>query len=119
MIDKELQEYVKKKISKQEGQSYPCSNQIVTRSIILRDSKRIEAFEQAFPHFICKFRRGFYPIYYIDSSTEELWIMLFAKESIRGYRHYKAIIDSSIDRDIFQTLISPYMSHYCCKVDFF
>lgn len=120
MISKERQEYTKQWVSKQEGRSCPCSNQIVTRTIILRDSSRIAAFEQAYPHFVCYRRtKTCWGTRYIDSKTEELWQVIVARDSFRGYRHYKAIVDSTIDEDIFNTLISPSMSGYCCSVEFF
>ena len=121
MISKERQRHVKYWVSEQEGDPYPCSNQIVKRSIILRDLKRIEAFEQAYPHFVC-YRRSKWcqDTRYIDSRTEELWTVITAHENnLRGHRHYKAIIDSTIDEDTFNVLIAPCMSHYCCSVEFF
>ena len=57
MIDKETQQRVKKWISEQAGQSYPCSNQIVTRAIVLKNPSRIATFEQTHPNFVC-YRRS-------------------------------------------------------------
>lgn len=120
MISKERQEYIKESISKQEGRKSPCSNQIVQNSIILRDSSRIEAFEQVYPQFVCyRYSKTCWDTRYINSRSEELWRVITANENCRGYRHYKAIIDSTIDEDIFNTRISPCLSGYCCDVDFF
>lgn len=119
MINKELQEYIKEWISKQQGRKYPCSNQIVINSICLRDPSRVEVFEQIYPHFICYRRNKIEGNRYINSRTEELWRVLFCRESIRGYRHYKVIIDSTIDEDVLGTLLLPCMTDYCCSVDFF
>lgn len=120
MISKERQEYIKQWVLEQEGRQYPYSNQIVKRTIILRDSSHIAAFEQAYPHFVCYRRsKNCWNNRYIDSRTEELWQVIVARESFRGYRYYKAIIDSTIDEDIFNTLISPRMDSYCCNVEFF
>lgn len=119
MISKEKQEHIKWWVSKQEGRPYPCSNQIVKKSIILRDSSRIAAFEQAYPHFVCYRRTRGWDTRYINPRTEELWQVIIASENCRGYRHYKAIINSAIDEDIFNIVIAPCMSGYCCNVEFF
>lgn len=120
MISKERQEHTKQWIQKQEGRPYPCSNQIVKNSIILRDSSRIVAFEQAYPHFICYRRtKSGWDNRYIDSRIEELWQVIVANENCRGYRHYKAIIDSTLDEEVFNIRIAPCMCGYCCSVEFF
>lgn len=120
MIDKELQERIKKQVAKQGGQSYPCSNQIVNRVIVLKDVSRIAAFEQAYPNFICyRHSKNGFDNRYIDCRTEELWRMIIASENQRGQRYYKAIIDTTIDKDRFDAIITPSMAHYTCEVDFF
>lgn len=120
MIDKELQEQIKKQVAKQTGQSYPCSNQIVNNVIVLNDTSRIAVFEQAYPNFICyRHNKNGFDNRYIDCHTEELWRMIIANENHRGQRYYKAIIDATIDKDRFDTIIAPSMALYTCEVDFF
>lgn len=120
MIDKKLQEQIKKHVAKQAGQSYPCSNQIVNRVIVLKDVSRIAAFEQAYPNFICyRHSKNGYDSRYIDSRTEELWRVVIANNDHRGIRYYKAIIDAGIDKEVFNTRIAPCLAHYTCEVNFF
>ena len=45
--------------------------------------------------------------------------MIIASENQRGQRYYKAIIDTTIDKDRFDAIIAPSMAHYTCEVDFF
>lgn len=120
MIDKELQKRIKEQIAKQAGQSYPCSNQIVTRAIVLKNPSRIAIFEQAHPNFVCYRRsKNGYDSRYIDSHTEELWRVVIANDDYRGLRYYKAIIDVEIDKEVFDTRIAPCLAHYACEVNFF
>lgn len=80
MIDKETQQRVKEWVSKQTGQSYPSSNQIVTKAIVLKNPNRIAAFEQTYPNFVCYRRsKNGYDSRYIDSHTEELWRVVIAE----------------------------------------
>lgn len=120
MIDKETQQRVKEWVSKQIGQSYPSSNQIVTKAIVLKNPSRIAAFEQTHPNFVCYRRnKNGYDSRYIDSRTEELWRVVIANNNCRGVRCYKAIIDTEIDKEVFDTRIAPCLAHYTCEVNFF
>lgn len=119
-MTRELQEHIKERIAHQKGREYPCSNQVVCNMIILRNSDHIEAFERAYPHFICYRRtkdvRG---RRYFDPYTETKWQVITLSENTRGYRYYRAIIDSTIDDGLMHLIAMPQMSGYCCKVDFF
>ncbi len=119
-MTRELQERIKEMVASQKGQNYPCSNQIVGNIIVLRDSSRIEAFEQAFPRFIC-YRRSKVPQgnKYFDPCTETIWQTIIVSDSARGYRYYRAIVDSTIDDDAMRCIAMPSMATYCCKVEFF
>lgn len=120
MIDKETQQRVKEWVSKQTGQSYPSSNQIVTKAIVLKNPSRIATFEQTHPNFVCYRRnKNGYDSRYIDSRTEELWRVVIANNNCRGVRYYKAIIDTEIDKEVFDTRIAPCLAHYTCEVNFF
>ena len=122
MIDKKTQQRIKEWVSKQTGQSYPISNQIVTKAIILKNSNRIVIFEQTHPNFVYYRRsKSGYDHLYIDSRTEELWRMIIANNNYnyRGVRYYKAIIDTEIDKEVFDTRIAPCLAHYACEVNFF
>lgn len=115
-----LQEMIKEDIAHQKGQNYPCSNQIVSNMIVLRDSSRIETFEQAYPHFICYRRTKLLSnCKYFDPYTETIWKVITLSDSARGYRYYRAIIDSTIDDDLMYLIAIPSMDGYCCKVEFF
>lgn len=120
MIDKETQQRIKEWVSKQTGQSYPSSNQIVTRAIVLKNPNRIAIFEQTHPNFVCCCRsKSGYDSRYVDSHTEELWRVVIANNDHRGVRYYKAIIDTKIDKEVFDTRIAPCLAHYACEVNFF
>ncbi len=119
-MTRELQELIKETIAHQKGQKYPCSNQVVCNMIILRDSSRIDAFEQAYPHFICyRYAKDVRNRKYFDPYTETKWQVVTLTEHARGYRYYRAIIDSTIDDGIMHLIAMPQMALYCCKVDFF
>lgn len=67
--------------------------------VILKNSDRIEAFEQAFPHFIL-YRSSKEKREYIDFYTGQIWrTLVYNKYNFLGRRIYKAIIDSSIDNE--------------------
>lgn len=120
MIDKETQQRIKEYVSKQTGQSYPISNQVVTKAIVLKNPNRIAIFEQTHPNFVCYRRsKSGYDNRYIDSRTEELWRVVIASNNHRGIRYYKAIIDAGIDKEVFNTRIAPCLAHYACEVNFF
>lgn len=120
MIDKKTQQRIKEWVSKQTRQSYPNSNQIVTKAIVLKNSNRIAIFEQTHPNFVCYRRsKSGYDNRYIDSHTEELWRVVIANDNCKGFRYYKAIIDAGIDKEVFDTRIAPCLAHYACEVNFF
>lgn len=120
MIDKETQQRIKEWVSKQTGQSYSSSNQIVTKAIVLKNPNRIAIFEQTHPNFVCyRHSKNGYDSRYIDSRTEELWRVVIANNDHRGIRYYKAIIDAGIDKEVFNTRIAPCLAHYACEVNFF
>lgn len=120
MIDKELQERIKKQVAKQAEQSYPRSKQMVNNVIVLKDASRIAAFEQAHPNFICYRRnKNGFDNRYIDCHTEELWRTVIASEDHHGRRYHKAIIDTAIDKNRFKAIIAPCMVLQTYEVDFF
>lgn len=111
-----LQENIKEAIAHQTGQDYPCSNQVVSNIIMLRNYSRATEFEQAYPHFIATGAKG---RSYFDPITDTNWRVVIANERARGLRCYRVIIDSTIDDELVNLILLPSMSGYCCKVDFF
>lgn len=47
----------------------------------------------------------------------EIYLMLKVRESIRGYRAYKAIVDNRISLDQALYIIGPVTNLYCCQLD--
>lgn len=115
-MTKYLQEEIKETIAHQIGQDFPCSNQTVLNGIILRESSRKEAFEQSYPHFI---PTGTKSIGYFDPYTDTYWKVVTLSDKMRGYRFYRAIVDSTIDDEPMLLMAWPCMTGYCCKVEFF
>lgn len=88
-------------------------------TILLRSPERIYALEFAYPHFICC-RRSKDESLYIDFYTGQLWHTVIQKAcNCRGRRFHKAIVDSSIEDEIFINLSLPCLSFYCSSIEFF
>ena len=120
MIPIEVQKRTVEKINGREGRKYPISNQIV-KNILWLDQPDDRFFnfikERSTSDFLKK-RKNTY-----DGAEIEIdgiiYIIKKTYEHSRGYRSYRAIIDSHISEDAFRTLVYPSMGLYCCQVEFF
>jgi hypothetical protein len=108
-----LEEY-KKKFDEQEGQKYPCSNQIVLCGIITKD--RNKAIDFMKNKNVVKIREKRNEItWFLDNGEKWLWQNWNINR--RGYRFYKIAVDKLVDIDLFRTLIVPSCSIYCCSFE--
>lgn len=105
---------LKKYYDRQEGQDYPCSNQIVTNIFYINefDDKIIEYVE-----YIGGIWHGKNKWHKAIVVGDNRYILLKPSDKTRGYRAYKAIIDNRIPIDDIQLFIEPYLELYCCHID--
>ena len=117
MSDRVPIEYLEKcreEFSKQEGQNYPCSNQVVRCGIFTSDrNKAIEFMKDK--DIIEKRERKDEITWHL--SNGEKWIWRIWNEYCRGYRFYKVAVDRDIDRKIFEYIVMPYTGFYCCSFE--
>lgn len=112
---RELRECITKKINSQEGQNYPCSNQIVVCGFFgtLEDWK----------NFCDKMPIKLKMQYEIRLKNNERWLFYQLPQDdgshIRGYRFYKVKVPSWVDEKYFNTIIYPCMALYCCDIEFY
>ena len=108
---KKLTEY----FSKQKGQSYPCSNQIVVCgfvSLYLNDWKEF-IYNNKDKIIRCMKEE-------IILNNNERWIWIDPSNySIRGYRFYKVLADKNINKKIIEETILPQCSFYCKSFKWF
>lgn len=95
------------------GQPYACSNQVVCRGIVYSSRERLDEFVKSKNGYRTSRLMG---TYMIDG---ERWKAIPATDSSRGYRLYKAYIDTEIDDDTIQNIVLPIMWHYCCFAELF
>lgn len=106
----------KKKISdyfnNQEGDKYPCSNQIVICGFVTKDDSKWKEFINQNKNNIQQLRER-----EVRFKNGEKWVRVPISESIRGYRYYKAKVDKNIDEKFLEQIILPCCSHYCCSFE--
>lgn len=107
-MDKELRYMVSEKISKQEGQNYPCSNQVVLCGFF-SDRKNWDEF--------CKDIAYPYNRDCVVLKNGERWKWFGNANNCRGYRFYKIKVSSDIDEKIFFEQIYPYCFLYCKEIE--
>ena len=100
--------------NKQEGQKYPCSNQIVKCGIITADKNLAIDFMKN-KNVVKKLERRDEIMWELDNGEQWLWKNWTG--NCRGYRFYKVVIDKMIDKDLFNYFVRPYCSIYCCSVE--
>lgn len=99
--------------NQQEGQMYPCSNQIVRCAIVVSDKDKAESIMK---------EKGAVKVleqsYGIDWNLgNEQWIWRKWGESSRGFRFYKLILDKNVDDDLYLDVIRHCCANYCCSVE--
>ena len=110
-MDKELRNKVSKTISKQEGQNYPCSNQIVLCGFF-SDLETWNKFCEDNKDNI-KYRTQSVIVF----QTGERWHWFDSSYNCRGYRFYKIKVYSEIDEEYFFNNIYPYCYLYCKEIE--
>lgn len=113
----ELTEY----FSKQEGQNYPCSNQIVVCGFVALYLSDWERFVHDNKDKIARQYRN------INIMREEIllknnerWVWINPSSySIRGYRFYKVLANKDINKKIIGEMILPQCSFYCKSFEWF
>lgn len=104
-------------VDKQEGQKHPCSNQSVRKIIYVKQfDETVEKYLENIGATMWNRKDNF--IRKIDIGDEK-WIALAVNQMGRGFRAYEAKVDSRIDDYSFQAFVSPQLSTYCHKVEFF
>jgi hypothetical protein len=112
----EFMGHIKEKYNNQKGQDYPSGNQIV-RNIIFAyniDNVVLDYLQKNNAQIVRNSKDRIEAII-----KDERWIVLPVKDSIRGYRAYKARIDIRLMEEWVKTSILPVLGLYCCEVDFF
>lgn len=109
----EEMKHISDEISKQEGQNYPCSNQIVTCGFFA--SKEIwDEFCDKNKYRI-KERIAKNCIRFEDGETWR-WYSEY-NGNIRGFRFYKIKVDSNVNREVFLHCIYPCCVNYCKEIE--
>ena len=113
---KEWQLRLAERINKQEGQNYPCSNQVVVNGFFGRKifwNKFIKENKKD----IIKYYNSRFDYPYALLKNGEKWIYFEHPMKARGYRFYKAKIDSSLSREYVLENIMPYCGYYCSELE--
>ena len=115
-LTEERMNYISSFINNQEGQNYPCSNQIVTCGFISTEkkwNKFVEKFKLAGEIKLLTKQR----LFLSDGTQWRFFDINTTKFTFRGVRYYKIKVDKSIDADIFEERILPYCSFYCKEIE--
>lgn len=104
--------------NKQEGQNYPCSNQIVVCGFVALYRSDWERFVHDNKDKIAR--------QYCNAMREEIlldnnerWVWIVPSHEIRGYRFYKVLADKNINKKIIGEKILPQCSFYCKSFEWF
>lgn len=102
--------------SKQEGRSYPISNQVVVCGFVssyLNDWKNFV--KKLGKEKIWRTRQ-----FEVVSSNNERWVFINPNENyIRGYRFYKVLANKNVDKKIIDEAILPICACYCKSFEWF
>ncbi len=113
-MDLKRLEHYKKYFNKQKGNKYPCSNQIVRCAIVTHDrDKAIDLMKDK--EVVKKRERKDYISWFLDNG--EQWVWCRWGENCRGYRFYKVIVDINISDELFDLLVRPCCTNYCCSME--
>lgn len=105
-------EYISNVISRQEGQNYPCSNQIVTCGFF-GSKEKWKDFCNKNKHRIVENRKT--QICFEDGERWH-WYPEY-NENIRGFRFYKIKVSCDINRQAFLHCIYPCCAIYCKEIE--
>ena len=112
----EWQLRIAERINKQEGQNYPCSNQTVVNGFFGRRSLWDNFVKENVCNII-RYCNSRHERPYIVLNNGERWIYIENPTTARGFRFYKAKIDSSLSREYVLENIIPYCSFYCSELE--
>jgi hypothetical protein len=112
MIFKEERDKISDYFNNQEGQNYPCSNQVVICGFVTDDDNKWEEFiRQNENNIVTLMKRK------VRFENGERWVRIPTSESSRGYRYYKVKVDNNINRKFLEQIILPCCAHYCCEFE--
>lgn len=112
MSREELNYYIKY-FNQQQGQNYPCSNQIVRCAIFTKNKIKALTFMK---------NKGAIKKYETKNQiqwlfNEELWEWRDWNMNLKGYRFYKVVVDENIEKEFFYHFVLPYCCNYCCSLE--
>jgi hypothetical protein len=113
-MNRDVLKYWAEYYNKQEGRKCPCSNQTVICGIITDDRNKALNFMKN-KEFIRKQERPDQIIWTLPNG--EMWKWRNWNETIRGYRFYKVAVDENVNDELFEFLILPLCSSYCCSME--
>lgn len=112
-FDLELwQTKIREFFNNQEGDKYPCSNQMVVCGFVTEDDDKWKEFINQNKDNIQQLRER-----EVRFKNGERWVRVPISESVRGYRYYKAKVDKAINKKFLEACILPCCSHYCCEFE--
>ena len=111
-MDIERLKRFKKSMERQQGQRYPCGNQIVVCGVMIIDRDKALSVMQSKGAVITQNAK--YCIKW--EFNNEVWTWLDWNFNYRGRRFYKIIVDNDID-EIYFPMIAAYCANYCCSVE--
>lgn len=117
MNRKELECYVEY-FNKQEGQKYPCSNQVVVCGVITSDREKALSIMEKKGAIIKSRYSGFVKGHIEWELNNERWLWKNWNANYRGYRFYKILIDEDADENLLR-FATTRASLYCCSMEIF
>lgn len=113
-MDRTILEHYVDYFNKQEGSSYPCSNQIVVCGIITKDRDKALSVMKNRGAVIS--RQSNVSNYIEWELNNERWLWRSWNDGARGYRFYKILVDKNIDEELFR-FVRVKSSAYCCSME--
>ena len=114
-MDRKRLERLAEKFSKQEGQNYPCGNQVVLCGVITNNKdKALSVMKERGAVITSKWSISPRIEWELDG---ERWLWRNWNESSRAIRFYKVLVDENIDENTFNYLIMPRLACYCCSFE--
>lgn len=111
-MDRKILEHYVEYYNNQEGQNYPCSNQIVVCGIITKDKDK--AFSVMEKKGAILKRQRFEQVEW--ELNNERWLWRNWNMNCRGFRFYKMLVDENIDEDLFD-YARIFSCSYCCSME--
>ena len=109
MITKIERNAISEYYNNQEGQNYPCSNQLVCCGFVTNDIDKWNNFIEINKNNIERKLKN----EIVLKDTKERWIRIPLNSSARGHRYYKIKVDKNIDYFILSMIVLPCCNKYC------